>query len=52
MPHGGDKAIWSILVDSTWYGMNRECQHDDTAQAIEKLATEWLEHDYPDVARE
>ncbi len=52
MPHGGDKAIWSILVDGTWYGMNRECQHDDTAQAIEKLATEWLEHDYPDVARE
>jgi hypothetical protein len=42
MPHGGDKAIWGIRVDGTWYGMDREGQHDDTEAAIRKAAEEWI----------
>lgn len=52
MPHGGDKAIWSIQVDGTWYGMNRECQPDDTLDMIKTAATEWLKYDFPAVGEE
>ena len=42
MPQGGDKTIWGIQVDGTWYGMDREGQHDDTEAAIRKAAEEWI----------
>jgi hypothetical protein len=47
MPHGGDKAIWGIRVDGSWYGMDREGQHDDTEAAIRKAAEEWITHRLP-----
>jgi hypothetical protein len=47
MPQGGDKAIWGIQVDGTWYGMDREGQHDDTEAAIRKAAEEWITHRLP-----
>jgi hypothetical protein len=52
MPQGGDQAIWSIQVDGTWYGMNRECQPEDTVESIRQAATEWLQHDFPEIVRE
>ncbi len=51
MPHGGDQAIWSILVDGTWYGMNLEGRADDTPQSIQKAATAWLKYDFPNVSK-
>ncbi len=42
IPQGGDGAIWGIQVDGTWYGMDREGQHDDTEAAIRKAAEEWI----------
>lgn len=50
MPHGGDKAIWSILVDGTWYGMNREGRADDTPETIGRAAEDWIKYDFPAVA--
>ncbi len=50
IPHGGDKAIWGIQVDGTWYGMDREGQHDDTEVAIRKAAEEWITHRLPRLA--
>lgn len=50
MPHGGDKAIWGIQVDGTWYGMDRERRHDDTEAAIRKAAEEWITHRLPRLA--
>jgi hypothetical protein len=52
LPQGGDKAIWSIQVDGTWYGLNRECQPNDTVESIKQAATEWLEHDFPELVKE
>jgi hypothetical protein len=47
IPRGGDKALWGIQVDGTWYGMDREGQHDDTEAAIRKAAEEWITHRLP-----
>jgi hypothetical protein len=51
MPHSGDKAIWSILVDGTWYGMNLEGSADDTRETIERAAADWLKYDFPNVPK-
>ena len=52
LPQGGDQAIWSIQVDGTWYGMNREGQPEDTVESIQQAATEWLQHDFPEVVQD
>ena len=51
MPQGGDKPIWGIQVDGTWYGMNLEGQASETRQTIEKAAANWLKYDFPNLPK-